>query len=200
VSIISGYWVICIDSNGCQGSDSIFVNAGPTAPAASAVADTAGCPVVTFSSTSTGTVSSLSWDFGDGNTSTANTPSNDYTNAGNGTYTVTMIATNQCSADTFSFPVTIGCLVSIGTASENQLKLYPNPNKGQFLLETTLTGSAPVSVQITDVHGKLVFERSYGQVAGNFSEEITLDDKSKGIYFVKLNVGGETQVKKMIVQ
>lgn len=200
VNIISGYWVICIDSNGCQGADSIFVNAGPTAPSASAVADTAACPLVSFTSTSTGTVGNITWDFGDGNSSTGNTPTNDYTNAGNGTYTVTMIATNQCSADTFSFPVTIGCLVSIGEGSNNHLRLYPNPNKGQFLLETTLAGSDPVSVQITDVHGKIVFAHDYGQIAGNFSEEITLDDKSKGIYFVKLKVGGEVQVKKMVVQ
>lgn len=199
VTIASGYWVICTDSNGCQGADSIFVNAA-TPPVASALADTAGCPVVVFTSTSTGGASTFAWDFGDGNTGTGSTPSNDYTSAGNGTYTVTLIATNQCLSDTTTFPVSIGCLVSIGNAFDNQVKLFPNPNKGQFMLETVLTGTAPVSVTIMDVHGKMVFNRDYGQIAGNFSEEITLDDQSKGIYFVKLNVGGLIQVKKIVVQ
>ncbi len=199
VTIVSGYWVICIDSNGCEGADSIFVNAA-TPPTASAVADTAGCPIVDFTSTSTGGATSFEWDFGDGNTSTGATPSNDYTAAGNGTYTVTMIASNGCFSDTTTLSVTVGCLVSIGNDLDNQVKLFPNPNKGKFMLETVLTGTAPVSVTIVDVHGKLVFSREYGQIAGNFSEEITLDEQTKGIYFVKLNVGGKTQVKKIVVQ
>ena len=41
------------------------------------------------------------WMFGDGNTSTDENPNHTYTDVG--TYTVTLIATNECGSDTFTF-------------------------------------------------------------------------------------------------
>ena len=54
---------------------------------------------VNFTDQSTGDITSWSWDFGDGATSTEQNPSHTYTDAG--TYTVSLAVGNQCgSADT----------------------------------------------------------------------------------------------------
>ena len=76
--------------------------------------------VATFTNTTPNATSYL-WDFGDGDTSTVVSPVHEY--AGDGDYTVTLIATNDCGVDTitqvvvitsfpqagFSAPETTGC-------------------------------------------------------------------------------------------
>ena len=47
------------------------------------------------------------WKFGDGTTSTLVNPTKDYTSLGPGTYSVTLIATNSCGADSVSATVTV---------------------------------------------------------------------------------------------
>lgn len=197
VSLFSGYWVQCMDSNGCVGADSVLLTQAQM-PVAMGTADTSNCPIVQFASTSTGT--STLWDFGDGGTSTQSSPSHDYTSAGNGSYTVTLVSLNACGSDTVTLQVDINCLVSIGAALDNQLRIFPNPSSGQFRLETTLTGTAPVQVTITDLHGKQVYHHDFGQAAGRFSEQMDLHQESKGVYFVKFDVGGHLTVQKLVLQ
>ncbi len=198
VSVAAGYWVICIDANGCEGADSIIVNQA-LLPVAAGTADTSNCPIVQFTNASTGATTGVTWHFGDGGTSTAANPSHDYTAAGNGSYTVLLIGANDCGNDTTTILVDVNCLVSIGGAMDNQLRLFPNPSQGKFKLEATLTGTAPVQVTIVDVHGRAVYTRGYATAAGHFSEEINLE-ATKGVYFVKFDVGGEVTVKKLVLQ
>ncbi|MCH2081745.1 MAG: PKD domain-containing protein, partial [Saprospiraceae bacterium] len=58
---------------------------------------TIGNTSATFVNTSTG-ADSYFWDFGDGNSSTEESPMHDY--GADGTYTISMIATNACGSDT----------------------------------------------------------------------------------------------------
>lgn len=62
--------------------------------------------VASFSDNSTGSPNAWTWDFGDGNTSTSQNPSHTYTS--NGIYTVCLIATNNCGADTTCQQVLVG--------------------------------------------------------------------------------------------
>lgn len=58
------------------------------------------------------------WDFGDGNTSTMQNPSHTY--AANGTYTVCLIATSACDADTTCTSITVStCSNPVASYSEN---------------------------------------------------------------------------------
>ena len=56
------------------------------------------CDQVTFTSTSINIVNSYAWDFGDGNTSTAQNPVHNYTNGG--TYTVSLSTANDVGTNT----------------------------------------------------------------------------------------------------
>ncbi|MCB0848426.1 MAG: PKD domain-containing protein, partial [Bacteroidetes bacterium] len=105
-------WLTVTSPQGCVDSISqtITVYALPTASAATT--DTLGCTphTVQFSNNSLNATSYL-WNFGNGATSTAATPSYTYTTGGN--YTVTLIATNSNGCkDTFVFPYVIQALQS----------------------------------------------------------------------------------------
>ena len=73
----------------------------PQVVGAGFTADLTSGPVpltVNFTDQSTGDITSWSWDFGDGATSTEQNPSHTYTDAG--TYTVSLAVTGPCGSDT----------------------------------------------------------------------------------------------------
>ncbi len=77
------------------------VNTGVAAPVADfSASPTSGCTPLTvvFTDLSTGSITSWSWDFGDGGTSTLQNPSHEYTSVG--TYTVSLTVTGPGGADT----------------------------------------------------------------------------------------------------
>jgi len=198
-NIVSGYWAIATDSNGCEWADSVILTPGPALPTTSMGVDTSNCPVISFSGITTGTVDNVFWDFGDNNTSTATNPSNDYSAVGNGTYNVFFIAFNSCGSDTTALSLDISCLVNLTDGLDNRLYVFPNPNQGQFKVVTELTGTDKVSWQITDLQGRIVDERNYGQQSGNFTTDIALD-QAKGVYFLRFQVGNKVQTEKILVE
>ncbi len=112
------------------------VGGGPTAPVADFTADvTDGCQpqTVNFTDQSTGTVSSWAWDFGDGNTSTDQHPTNVYILAG--TYTVTLTVTGPVGSDT----MTKTDYITIGQAPVADFS------------GDVLTGQPPLTVNFTDL-------------------------------------------------
>ena len=111
-------------------------NTGPTPPtAAFSGSPTSGCPTLTvnFTDQSTGDITSWSWDFGDGSTSTAQNPSHDYTAPG--TYTVSLTVTGPGGSDT------------------NTKTNYITVTDGNMTADfsgTPTTGDAPLNVAFTD--------------------------------------------------
>ena len=67
--------------------------------------------VVDFTNTSSASFTSFLWDFGDGNTSTSENPSNTYSSAG--TYVVTLTATSSLGSVSFSDTVTVTAATSV---------------------------------------------------------------------------------------
>jgi PKD repeat protein len=89
--------------------------------------------VVTFTDESTDSPATWDWDFGDGNTSTLQNPTNTYAN--DGTYTVSLTEENSIgtNATTMTGYIVVGA--TIPTAA---------------FTASSLTGSAPLTVQFTD--------------------------------------------------
>ena len=104
----SGTFTVSLTVTGPGGSNTLtrpnYITAVPVEPPP--VADFVGSPtsgsaplLVNFTDQSTGSVTSWDWDFGDGNTSTAQNPSNTYQE---GTYTVTLTVTGPGGSSTLT--------------------------------------------------------------------------------------------------
>lgn len=76
---------------------------------------------------------------------------------------------------------------------------YPNPFNANLILSIPATENAAAEITLMDMQGRTVATRSHTLSAG--SNEVTLnnlDELKAGIYFVKLNVSGESKVIKLV--
>jgi len=87
--------LVIVDAAGCKDSMTRTDYVITSDPQAGFTADTLACPgsTVNFVNASTGNGLLYNWNFGDGNTTQAGTPTHSYTNTG--IYTVSLVATDQ---------------------------------------------------------------------------------------------------------
>ncbi len=95
------------------------------------------------------------WDFGDGATSTERFPEHTYANLDQ-LYTVRLVATNYCCADTLY--TTVGGMSATGAPVQPACRVYPT--RFNDLLTIELPGQVQdARLQLTDVAGKIVLQQ-----------------------------------------
>lgn len=183
VLVLLAVWMLCcVAACSSKSSDSDGSGSGSGAPVANFTASpTSGdAPLhVSFTDTSSGSISSYSWDFGDGHTSAEANPTNTY--QGDGTYTVTLTVAGAGGSDTEIKTAYI--LVGTGTGPAADFEASP------------LSGPAPLSVQFTD----LTIGDDVEAWSWNFGDGSTSDDQnpahtynSAGTYDVTLSATDDT--------
>jgi hypothetical protein len=150
-------------------------------------------PTVTFSGntlTSNTSADSYQWiDCNNGNSEILGETNQSFTPLINGNYAV-ILTIDDCEN------VSACQNVVLGTESFelDQVKLYPNPIDNNFVIQLPYAYEK-ASVVIFDLVGKEIFNKDF-----NFETvlNITLDNVSKGIYFVQLNCDGKSKLFKVI--
>ena len=176
----AGTYTASLTVTGAGGSDtaSATITVNAPAPVASFTASpTSGiAPLsVSFTDTSSGTITARAWDFGDGGVSSASNPSHTYTSAG--TYTVSLTVSGPGGSDT----QTQAGLITVAT---------PPPTAA--FGATPTSGAAPLAVSFTDLSSGSITSRSWSfgdggtSNAQNPSHTYTAD----GTYTVSLTVTG----------
>lgn len=200
ISILSSdvYSITVTDQFGCVSSDTTVAT---VVPIPSNISWTVNRSFLTgeFTSNANGAVN-YAWDFGDGTYSNEANPTHIFPFTTQ-TYTVTLTVNNECGTATYSDTITIGPNISSVNDIDGGIgfDIFPNPNNGQFTLDIAASNSAEALVEIVDVQGRLVYTNELGSISGNVAKEISLDNIEAGIYFVRLTIGEETQVKRVSV-
>ncbi len=130
------------------------------------------------------------WNFGDGNTSSALNPTHSYSSGGE--YTVTLTASKCGNFSTSQQTIIIPNLSNTDLISENiKLNIYPNPTQNNLIIESN---SIMESIFIYDINGRLI------EFIENKSSQKTIDfsEKREGFYFLKIHSNGKTFIKKII--
>ena len=127
------------------------------------------------------------WDFGDGNTSTLQNPSNYYGSLG--TYTVMLIASNTCFMDTLI--TTIDVVAGVPDLSNEiaDFKVVPNPGSNYAKVIFSIDNSQELSLSILDVLGREITVFRDRNLAGGYHEYDISDyvnEQQAGIYFIRL--------------
>lgn len=151
-------------------------------PTAAPIADFSGAPTigiapldVNFTDLSQNPVTTWSWDFGDGNTSTQQNPLNTYTDPG--TYTVMLSVTGPGGNDS--------------ETKTDYITVDYAPPTCDFTADVT-TGVAPLSVNFTDLSVDSVdtWDWDFGDGGTSTDQNPSHDYATPGTYTVTLNVTG----------
>lgn len=145
--------------------------------------------VYTFTETS-GIASAVTWDFGDGTTSTEMNPTHTYLAEGVYSVCVTSVNIYGCS-DTYCEEVMVGT-VDITNLS-NDLTISPNPANNYITVNYSGVINSDLIITIKNVTGTIV------STTTSNAPTTTLDLQSlaSGIYFIELNNGGVISVQKI---
>jgi len=81
----------------------------------------------------------------------------------------------------------------------NTLQLYPNPARDQFTISGYLNTTEKVTIDIKDAQAKLVKRVIDSTLSGGYFEKITTDYYSPGIYFIHIQIGKQSMVKKLVI-
>jgi hypothetical protein len=85
-------------------------------------------------------------------------------------------------------------------AVSNPVTIHPNPNSGVFTIETEFAITS-LEVQMTNLHGYVVFEKNYLQIPANgWDDTIDLSKHPKGVYLLHLKVDGKQSTQKVVIQ
>jgi gliding motility-associated-like protein len=168
-------------TNGITKTNYITVNPSPTI--AFIASHTTGCIPTTIQFTDnttpgTGGIASWNWDFGDGNTSTQQNPSNQYTTAG--FYTVALRAVNSA-----------GCESQVAYVRHIRIVAGVIPD---FSFNTPATCRAPFAVNFTNLTsgpGTMNYQWNFGNSTGSTQESPSTTYGATGNYTVTLNATSE---------
>ncbi|MFK7783751.1 MAG: PKD domain-containing protein [Crocinitomicaceae bacterium] len=151
-----GTYTVCLTTIGSCDADSVCSSvtvtscANPTADFTESI----NVGVVDFTNTSsTSGTPTYSWDFGDGQSSTVENPTNTY--AANGTYTVCLTVSDSCGVDTLCNTVDVS---TIGIDENNlidQLSIYPVPVQ-EIMTISNLTSGEDFKLELLNNLGQIV--------------------------------------------
>ncbi|MCL9807154.1 choice-of-anchor J domain-containing protein [Flavobacterium amniphilum] len=77
--------------------------------------------------------------------------------------------------------------------------LYPNPNKGNFTVRFNPYTSDNVVINVYDMRGRQIFEKSYVN-NGAFNQEVNLEKAQSGVYLITIANGGKKTTERIIVE
>jgi PKD repeat protein len=139
------------------------------------------------------TITSWSWNFGDGATSTLQNPTHTYTV--NGFYTVSLTVTDNnglSQTETKQAFIQVGGN-SIDESGEQQLKIYPQPAGSSLTIESKTN---IIQLTISDLNGRVMLQQSLQ------TKNITLETGflKQGIYLLMLQMEEGIVVRKITVR
>ncbi|MFH0893537.1 MAG: PKD domain-containing protein [Bacteroidota bacterium] len=137
--------------------------------------------VVNFTNSSSGSTSCL-WNFGDGMTSTTNSPAHTY--AANGQYHATLIVFNDCDMDSTSIDITVNVGIDEADALPNVV-LFPNP-AGDFLNVNFNSSTPSFTLTIESLQGSILKQFAFASRPNTSSESIDISYLAKGAYIIKI--------------
>ncbi|MFT4538242.1 MAG: serine protease [Planctomycetota bacterium] len=176
--------------------------AGLISVSASPIADFSGSPTsggaplnVNFTDLTSGSPSSWLWDFGDGNSSTAQNPSHSYLNPG--TFTVSLTASNACGSDLHTkadyitaseqtgptecsvFDIVVTKVNLGGGNKQGRAVVTIHDDNGDAVQGATVMGDFSGKTSdlnltgVTDASGQIIFLSSVGRGGGEWCFEVT---------------------------
>ncbi len=122
--------------------------------------------------------------------------------ADTGSYQITLKAISQFGSDSITQTVRItSCnTANAPTFEPFSLRIIPNPNAGIFQLRMEGQLSGWYQLELLDLQGKKLLERSFQAQAEQLVQEVDVRQLSGGVYFLRVGDGRRAVVRKLILR
>ncbi|MEO1517638.1 MAG: PKD domain-containing protein [Bacteroidota bacterium] len=138
------------------------------------------------------------WSFGDGNTSNLAAPTHTY--ASNGVYQLQLIVSNECGKDTLEQEVNIQLSSLSQVAKEDMvLRLFPNPNDGQFTIWLEEVAASEVELVLYNSLGKQLQQQAVQLLSGKAVVEWDASALSPGLYWLEIKQGKQSLASRRVI-
>lgn len=87
---------------------------------------------------------------------------------------------------------------TIGNTVSN-LSIYPNPSNRILNVNYSMNISGQIRISIMDELGQIVYDNTETKNAGNYKEQLNLENLSSGIYTLRMLTDGGSTVKKLVI-
>lgn len=85
------------------------------------------------------------------------------------------------------------------TSSIQSVGIYPNPSSEVSYIDINLSSSQEVTVDITDITGRVIASRSYGELSGSRVFPLNTANFEAGVYMVNIHAGTQTMTERLVV-
>lgn len=188
---VGQHMIRVVDGIGKETTVPFTLTAAPSADASFSASISLGSGSVTLEGLKDN--NSYAWDLGDGTTAMGRNVSHTYTT--NGTFTVTLIATNDCGSDTMSRTInlTVGIKDDLFGAS---VEVSPNPMSDLAEIRFANAQQDAISLSLFDLQGREI--RSYPATRGE-RFRVQKSDLQAGVYLFRLS-GIHTYYGRLVVE
>jgi len=87
-----------------------------------------------------------------------------------------------------------------GGTAINNLAIYPNPSRDIFNITFTSEQVQDLNIRVLNLIGEEIISDNLEQFIGEYTKQINLSDKAKGIYFLEIETNEEVINNKLILQ
>ena len=82
----------------------------------------------------------------------------------------------------------------------DKISIFPNPNSGTFTLDYISETEGNLKITMYDVTGKKVFYQELEKEQGDFTNTLSPNYLTNGIYLISVELNGQIDYQKVIVQ
>jgi hypothetical protein len=120
-----------------------------------------------------------------------------------GTANIKVRAINQCGDSDFSenYEVTVDNTVGVAELPDNiNVNIYPNPSKGEFVLDLSSSETENLNVSIHNMLGEKVYARTGIRFTGRYTSNLNVENLREGLYFLIIEGNDLYLARKVIIR
>lgn len=202
------------DNNGCMAEIGETINitmdplaVTPATPAGEVLVDLYYVSATEYKTTTTDYATALTWTLDPAEagllTATDTTVNVEWDAEFRGNATLQVMGTNDCGDGAVSEAITIEVKNSVGVGEYDlakQLKIYPNPSTGKFVIERSDAISGMVTIKVMNTISEMVYLQDEVNLEDS-DQVIDLSNMQSGVYIMILETeNNQSVVKRLIIQ
>ena len=116
--------------------------------------------------------------------------------------TVAVTETNAAGCVGAPVTVTVNCPTAINDllSLDGSFSLYPNPTNGILTVDFSVSSNTTYQLQLFTIEGKEAMSTAGNINAAGIKQQLDLSTLAKGVYFLRLQAGGEVVSRKVVLQ